>query len=144
MMALFRPREVAASIFDVDFGRLYREGKRVVLFDLDNTLGRRWPKQLDPNVVSFLEDLKRMGFRVGILTNRRQFNKDQVIGHLARDYPLLHRAGKPGKNGFLQLLGKLDASPREAVMVGDRILTDIFGANRLGIYSVRIRRAWRF
>jgi HAD superfamily phosphatase (TIGR01668 family) len=140
MMTLFRPREVAASIFEVDFARLHREGKRVVLFDLDNTLGRRWPKQLDPNVVRFLEELKNMGFRVGILTNRRQLNEDQVIGHLARDYPLLHRAGKPGKTGFLQLLRMLNASPGEAIMVGDRILTDIFGANRLGIYSVRIRR----
>lgn len=140
-MRLLRPREVAASIFDVDFARLHREGKRVVLFDLDNTLGRRWPKQLDPNVVRFLENLERTGFQVGILTNRRQFHEDQVIEHLARDYPLLHRAGKPGKNGFLQLLKELDASPCEAVMVGDRILTDIFGANRLEIYSVRIRRA---
>jgi len=136
-----RPREVVASVFDIDFARLYREGKRVVLFDLDNTLGRRWPKQLDPNVVRFLENLERTGFQVGVLTNRRQTNGDQVIEHLARNYSLLHRAGKPGKHGFLQLLKELDASPREAVMVGDRILTDIFGANRLGIYSVRIRNA---
>jgi len=35
-------------------------------------------------------------------------------------------------------LDKLDALPKEAVMVGDRIFTDIFGANRLGIYSIRI------
>ncbi|KPJ57804.1 MAG: hypothetical protein AMS16_00760 [Planctomycetes bacterium DG_58] len=140
-MRLFRPRELASSIFDIDFARLYREGKRVVLFDLDNTLGQRWPKQLDPDVVRFLENLKRMGFQVGILTNRRQSNGDQVIEHLAQSYPLLHRAGKPSKKGFLQLLKEFDASPREAVMVGDRLLTDIFGANRLEIYSVRIRRA---
>ena len=139
-MRLLRPREVAASIFDIDFARLYREGKRVVLFDLDNTLGRRWPRKLDPNVVRFLENLERTGFQVGILTNRRQSNGDQVIEHLAQNYPLLHRAGKPSKKGFLQLLKEFDASPREAVMVGDRLLTDIFGANRLEIYSVRIRR----
>jgi HAD superfamily phosphatase (TIGR01668 family) len=140
MMRLFRPRELASSIFDIDFARLYREGKRVVLFDLDNTLGRRWPKQLDPDVVRLLENLKRMGFQVGILTNRRQTNGDQVIEQLAQNYPLLHRASKPSKKGFLQLLKEFDAPPREAVMVGDRLLTDVFGANRLEIYSVRIRR----
>lgn len=139
-MRLFRPRELASSIFGIDFARLYREGKRVVLFDLDNTLGRRWPKRLDPDVVRLLENLKRMGFQVGILTNRRKSNGDQVIEHLAQDYPLLHRAGKPSKKGFLQLLKEFDALPREAVMVGDRLLTDVFGANRLEIYSVRIRR----
>ena len=139
-MRLFRPRELVPSIFDIDFARLYREGKRVVLFDLDNTLGRRWPKRLDPDVVRLLEDLKHMGFQVGILTNRRKSNGDLVIEHLAQNYPLLHRAGKPSKKGFLQLLKEFDASPREAVMVGDRLLTDVFGANRLEIYSVRIRR----
>ena len=140
-MRLLRPCEVTSSIFEIDFGRLYNAGKRAILFDLDNTLGKRRAKQLQPQVLALLRDLKAMGFKVGILTNRRQCNADQVIEHLAWNYPLLHRAGKPGKTGFLQLLGELDASPHEAVMVGDRLLTDIFGANRLGIYSVRIRNA---
>lgn len=139
-MKLLRPREIATSIFEIDFARLYDAGKRAVLFDLDNTLGKRRSKRLEPQVLTLLGDLAAAGFRVGILTNRRASGGDQVIDLLARNYPLLHRAGKPGKTGFLQLIEQLDASPREAVMVGDRLLTDIFGANRLGIYSIRICR----
>ena len=141
MTRLLRPREVAFSIFDIDFARLYRAGKRALLFDLDNTLGGRRPKQLEPQVFALLERLKRMGFKVGILTNRRRTDNDRVIDRLAQSYPLIRKAGKPSKNGFLNLLDELGASPNEAVMVGDRLLTDICGANRLGIYSVRIRRA---
>jgi len=138
-MKLLRPCETASSIFEIDFSRLYGTGKRAVLFDLDNTLGKRRSKRLEPQVLALLDDVKAMGFGVGILTNRRLSGGDQVIDQLAQKYPLLHRAGKPGKNGFLQLLETLDASPQEAVMVGDRLLTDVFGANRLGIYSIRIR-----
>ncbi|HUT86606.1 MAG TPA: HAD-IIIA family hydrolase [Candidatus Heimdallarchaeota archaeon] len=137
-MKLLRPREIATSIFEIDFARLYDAGKRAVLFDLDNTLGKRRSKRLEPQVLALLDDLKAAGFRVGILTNRRLSGGDQVIDLLAQKYPLLHRARKPGKNGFLQLIEQLDVSPQAAVMVGDRLLTDIFGANRLGIYSIRI------
>jgi len=139
-MKLLRPREIVTSIFEIDFAQLYDAGKRAILFDLDNTLGKRRSKRLEPQVLALLGDLEAAGFRVGILTNRRASSGDQVIDLLAREYPLLHRAGKPGKNGFLQLIEQLDASPQEAVMVGDRLLTDIFGANRLGIYSIRICR----
>jgi len=140
-MKLLRPREIATSIFEIDFARLHDAGKRAVLFDLDNTLGKRRSKRLEPQVLALLNDLTTAGFRVGILTNRRASGGDQVIDLLAQKYPLLHRAGKPGKTGFLQMIEQLDASVQEAVMVGDRLLTDIFGANRLGIYSIRICRA---
>lgn len=138
-MRLLRPCEVATSIFEIDFAKLYSEGKRAILFDLDNTLGERRPNRLEPDVIALLEELTRVGFKIGILTNRRQAN-DPVIDHLAQDYPLLHRAGKPSKKGFRSLLKKLGASSHQAVMVGDRLLTDIVGANRLGIYSIRILR----
>jgi len=139
-MRLLRPRETAATVFEIDFGRLSSAGKRAILFDLDNTLGKRWSKRLEPQVLSLLDGLQAKGFGVGILTNRRASGGDDVIRLLAGKYPLLHRARKPGKTGFLQLMEQLGTSAEETVMVGDRLLTDVFGANRLGIYSIRIRR----
>jgi len=138
-MKILKPREVVSSIFDIDYERLLCSGKQAILFDLDNTLGPRKSTRLGAEVLTLLGSLKGMGFHVGILTNRRYVGKDKLIERLAEDYPLVHRAGKPARSGFLLLLEKLDASPREAVMIGDRVFTDIFGANRLGIYSIRIR-----
>ena len=80
-----------------------------------------------------------MGFHIGILTNRRRIRNDPVIAALARRYPLHHTASKPGKAGFLALLQELKNPIAQAVMIGDRTFTDIFGANRLGIYSIRVR-----
>lgn len=137
-MNLLRPREQVESIFDVDYGRLYSLGKRAVLFDLDNTLGGRRPAQLSPDASALLDSLTKMGFRVGILTNRRIGTKDQVIVDLMKKYPLRLRAGKPRKKGFLDILDQMGVSPKHAVMIGDRLFTDVLGANRLGIYSIRI------
>ncbi len=138
IMKLLRPHETVPSIFAVDYSRLYRAGKRAILFDLDNTLGGRRPRQLDPKVKQLLEEITRIGFKIGILTNRRIGTNDQVIRSLEEKYPVVVRAGKPRRRGFREILKQLDASPDEAVMVGDRRLTDIIGANRLGIYSIRI------
>jgi hypothetical protein len=134
----FRPREVASSIFAIDFERLFRRGMRTVLFDLDKTLKDRGPSEVEPSVLALLARLSEMGFRIGILTNRRPLAADPALDALVRRYPLHHTARKPSRKGFLALLQELGTSPREAVMVGDHLLTDIFGANRLGIYSIRI------
>ncbi len=82
-----------------------------------------------------------MGFKIGILTNRRIGTNDPVIHSLGEKYPVVIRAGKPRRRGFREILARLDVSPSAAVMVGDRRLTDVAGANRLGIYSIRIARA---
>ena len=143
LIDLIRAREAATSIFTIDYDRLYREGKRAILFDLDNTLGKRHAKELDPRVTELLENLEQMGFRVGILTNRRRIKDDPVIAALSSRYPLLHTARKPRRAGFLQLLSMLDVPPSQAVMVGDLVFTDVIGANRTGIYSIRVKRAHR-
>ena len=134
-----RARERARSILDVDYERLYGLGKRAILFDLDNTLGGRRPAELSPAVTGLLDRLTQMGFRVGILTNRRIGTKDPVIVELAAKYPVRCRAGKPRKSGFLEILAEMGVPPNKAVMIGDRRLTDVLGANRLGIYSIRIK-----
>jgi len=37
------------------------------------------------------------------------------------------------------MLEQLDSTPAKTVMVGDKRWTDIFGANRMGIYSIRVK-----
>ena len=43
---------------------------------------------------------------------------------------------KPDREIFCEVLARLRVKPTEAVMIGNRIKTDILGANRLGIVSV--------
>jgi HAD superfamily phosphatase (TIGR01668 family) len=138
-MHLLRPAETAETIFDVDYDRLRVEGKRFLLFDLDNTLGRRGMARLPERIVDFLSSLGERGFAVGVLTNRKRNAEDPAVHALREHVPVIHGAGKPARRGFLELLDLLGGSPVDAVMIGDRRLTDILGANRLGIHSIRVR-----
>jgi putative hydrolase of the HAD superfamily len=48
--------------------------------------------------------------------------------------------GKPSSNLFAHAMEKLGIKPEEGVMVGDKLTTDILGANRIGMTSVWINR----
>ena len=137
-MGLLRANEVAHSIFDVDYARLWTSGKRAVIFDLDNTLGERRTSKLRPEVRKLLDDLRLRGFRVGVLTNRRWQSVEPLVAELGPDVPVVRLAHKPSRRGYATLLGRLGVSAAEAVMVGDRTLTDVFGANRCRIHSIRV------
>lgn len=138
-MRLLRAREVAASVFDIDYERLWTRGIRALLFDLDNTLGRRGSKSLDDGPRQLLRDLERRGFRVGIVTNRKRRRANELAPQLAQEFTVLDVARKPSRKGFASVLERLGQPPARAAMIGDRRLTDILGANRSGIYSIRVK-----
>lgn len=138
-MERLRPRETVDSIHEIDYERLRRKGIRALLFDIDNTLGPRRAQRLDRKVFDLLERLEAEGFGIGILSNRRRLG-GAVIAELSARFSLLQAAGKPRGTGYLALLGDLGVKPNEAAMIGDRYVTDVVGANRLGIYSIRVRR----
>lgn len=48
--------------------------------------------------------------------------------------------GKPDPSIFVHALEQLNVSKDEAIMVGDNLMTDILGANRIGMTSVWINR----
>ena len=37
-MSKYIPTKLALSVYDIDYNELYANGKRIILFDLDNTL----------------------------------------------------------------------------------------------------------
>jgi len=140
-MGFLRPRETVSTLDEINLDGLIERGIRFVLLDLDNTLGGRHSGRLDDGVEPFLDRAEELGISIGILTNRRRAVEDDAVVLLRARVPLLHNAGKPLRRGYLRLLEQLGGTPNQAAMVGDRILTDIIGANLLGIYAIRIRRS---
>lgn len=138
-MRLLSAREVARSVFDVDYDRLWSMGIRALLFDLDNTLGRRGSTSLGDEARQLLRDLEQRGFKVGILTNRKRGAAKGLASALSAEFAVLDVARKPHRAGFARLLAELGHEASVAAMIGDRRFTDVLGANRSGIYSIRVR-----
>ncbi len=132
----FFPDESAATVEDVDYEKLIDSGIKAVIFDLDNTIAKWGDDSLAEEIIELFERLNSLGLKVGILTNSRREKIEDFIIDLP--FPHLFNANKPRLKGFRSMLSELDVSPEEAVMVGDQLFTDVLGANRLGMYTIRV------
>ena len=140
ILGLLTPRETAASILEIDFLAFRDAGMRAVLFDLDNTLEYGRPSVLRTDTQAFLQGLVRSGFCIGILSNRRCLSTERKERLRVEGIPTMFHAGKPRRRGYAQLMDVMGVRSPETVFIGDRRLTDIVGANRVGLYSVLVRR----
>ena len=90
-----------------------------------------------------LEELKRRGYRLAVLTNgslEGQSGKLRQSGLLDLLEEVLisgqTRYKKPDPRIFRQLMDKMGVTPQECVFVGDQFRNDIYGAHEAGIRPI--------
>ena len=117
------------DIFDIDYKQLKKDGIKCLIFDLDNTLTKIDNNIPSKETVKLIEDLKK-DFEVYILTNNN--NKDR-LNEVSKNLnlPYVPFALKPSKIGFKKILKKVNVTEEETCVIGDQIVTDIIGGNRL-------------
>ena len=100
----------------------------------------------DPDAVPTLVALRRLGLRIGLLSNThwpRAFHehfleRDGLTSLIdVRCYTSELDYTKPHPEAFLAVLGQMGVTdPATAVFVGDRLYDDVFGARALGMRAV--------
>ena len=131
-----RPAQWAASIYQIDFGRLWRLGYRFILTDLDNTLAE-WNAPAPPQLAAWLAELRGRGFAVCIVSNNGRERVSAFAGPLG--LPAVWKAGKPRRRAYREALKQIGGQASQTVMIGDQVFTDILGGNRLGMHTVLVR-----
>lgn len=137
-MNKYLPTYVFNSINDIDFNTLYEQGKKVILFDLDNTIATY--NQLDPTKshLEFNKMLHNIGFNIHIISN----NKGPRIKRFVENFVVdgyLTNAKKPFSKNTSLYLEKNNIKKEEVVFIGDQTLTDISCANNLCIDSILVK-----
>jgi len=129
------PDCLVRSIYSLPPQRLKAAGVRLVLADLDNTLAPYEEPLPSPALRAWKAALEAEGVTLFVVSNSRKSRRCPDFC-AALDIPFVRHAGKPGTKGFQEALRQTGCKPEEAVMVGDQIFTDIWGANRAGIATV--------
>lgn len=136
MIKRFMPNEYLPSVLDLDLEHLRENNIKGIITDLDNTLVE-WDR---PDITSELDDwfffLQEQGFQVTIVSNNsehrvRSFSEPNGIH-------FIHSAKKPMGRAFRKATRRMGLKKREVVVVGDQVLTDVFGGNRAGFYTVLV------
>lgn len=136
VLSVFVPDLYVPSVYAVDAERLARRGIRGIVTDLDNTLVAWNEPEAPDRLVHWLDDLRRSGFRVCIVSNNKEVRVRPFAEAL--DIPAVFEAGKPRNRAFRRALDLLGTSPRETAVIGDQIFTDIAGGNRMGMYTILV------
>jgi len=131
------PNHIVSSFFEIDPAFFKQRGFKGLIADLDNTLVPAETGLATPELVKWLNGLKDEGLRVMIVSNNHRRRVAKVADAL--DIPYISRARKPARRAFRQALEHLQLKPAETVMLGDQLLTDVFGGNRLGLYTILVR-----
>lgn len=137
MIKKYIPSDCYKTIFDIDFDKLYNEGIRGLLFDIDNTIlpyGLKIPQQKH---IEFMKCLKDKGFKICLISNNNNKRVNLVADKL--DVLGVSKAMKPHKKGYLKASELLKIDIDKLTMIGDQMLTDIAGANKLGIKTILVQ-----
>ena len=131
------PDRLYAAYTDITPQMLQSWGIRLLLCDLDYTLAPRSVARPDEQVLAWVQDMKAAGIEVMILSNNRSsarvetFCKDMGITYVGH-------AGKPAKRGYREAMAKAGVTEKETAMLGDKLLTDVLGAKRSGVYAMMV------
>ncbi|MBE5940703.1 MAG: YqeG family HAD IIIA-type phosphatase [Lachnospiraceae bacterium] len=133
MLRKFYPKEVIDSVYSYNFREMYDRGYRGLLFDIDNTLVPHG-KPITDEALTFIKELKNIGFNICLISNNREERVKPFAD--AAGVPYIYKAGKPLAKNYVKAMEIMGTNLQNSIFIGDQIFTDVYGANRAGMYSI--------
>ena len=136
MFEMFFPDEYVASTYVIPFEKLYEEGYRGVIFDIDNTLVPHGAPA-DNRAKKLFSRLKALGFEACLLSNNKEprvkmFNDDVQVNYI-------FDAHKPSIKNYQKAMEVMGTDLSNTIFVGDQLFTDVWGAKRTGIRNILVK-----
>lgn len=135
-MEKYLPDIYQKSIYAIDYNKLLNRGIKCLLMDLDNTLVAPSIKEPSEKLVTFFQELKGMGFQIVLFSNGSKNRVKKFTEKLEIDG--VSRALKPFSKKFLKILTDYHYNESEVAIIGDQLLTDVLGGNKVGITTILV------
>ena len=136
MFERFFPDAYMDSTYVIDFEKLYKEGIRGVIFDIDNTLVPHGAPA-DERAIRLFARLRSIGLDYCLIsTNQLPRVKpfaDAVQAKFVED------AHKPSRKNYLKAMKLMHVDLDSCIFVGDQIFTDVYGAKRCGMRTILVK-----
>lgn len=135
-MEKYIPDIYQKSIYAINYQKLLNQGIKCLLFDLDNTLVPPSIKEPNDKLKELFDELKKMGFKLIIFSNSPKKRLKPFKDILEVDCSASSK--KPSKKKFLLVLSEYNFLINEVAIIGDQILTDVLGGNKVGILTILV------
>ncbi|WP_027963503.1 YqeG family HAD IIIA-type phosphatase [Halalkalibacillus halophilus] len=136
MFSKFLPNDHVDTVFKLSPEFLKERGIKGVITDLDNTLVAWDRKDATPEVIAWFKELKEAGIKVTIMSN----NSKSRVAYFSDPLEIyfISKARKPMQTAFRRAKKEMELNNDEIVVVGDQLLTDVFGGNRAKLHTVLV------
>lgn len=136
MLRKFYPKAYISSLAEVGPDFFIDKGIKGLILDLDNTIIPWKAGFMEPSMADLLKQFREAGLSLCVVSNALNKRVENLLKPLG--IPGIARAVKPRRRPFKTALKILGTEAKETAVVGDQIFTDIFGGNRLGLYTVLV------
>ena len=136
MFEKFFPDEYLGSTYKIPFEKLYEQGYRGVIFDIDNTLVPHGAPA-DERAKRLFQRLREIGFESCLLSNNQKKRVEMFNQEIQTHY--IYNAMKPARKNYLHAMEIMGTDQTNTLFVGDQIFTDVYGANRAGIRTILVK-----
>lgn len=133
---ILKPDYNLKNVYEINFEDLKQQGIKCLMFDLDSTVMVSKSADFLPETVewfnSFIKD-----FEVAIISNNKN---EEYIANASKLAPckVIGKANKPNPRIMKDYLESINILPQNAVMIGDRPLTDILAGKLLGCKTILV------
>ena len=124
------------NIYEINFDELKQQGIKCIMFDLDSTLMVSKSASFLPETLEWFNSFSK-DFETAIISNNKN---EKYIENANKIAPckVIGYANKPNPKIMSDYLKSVNIEPKEAVMVGDRPLTDILAGKLLGCKTILV------
>ena len=136
MFKRFYPNNYVDSTYSIDFKKYYDLGYRGILFDIDNTLVEHG-KPATKRAVELFEELRRIGFNTCLISNNKEPRVKPFADLVKSNY--IYDAHKPSTKNYRKAMELMGTTLGNSMFVGDQQFTDVYGANRAGMYTILVK-----
>lgn len=135
MFKQFYPGRYYSSAYIIEYEKLYSEGYRGIIFDVDNTLVEHGAPVND-RAGKLFQSLRSMGYETCIISNNSEERVKPLADAVNSSY--VSKAGKPSPKNYIKAMDIMGTDASNTYFVGDQLFTDVWGANRAGIMSMLV------
>ena len=136
MLQMLYTDEYLDSTYKIDFKKLYKDGYRGILFDIDNTLVPHGAPA-DKRAIALFKKLREIGFQTCLISNNKEPRVKSFCDKVGSTY--VFKAGKPLPGGYEEGIRRMKTTKENTLFIGDQIFTDVLGAKRAGLYAIMVK-----
>ena len=131
---LLYPDAYLKNVKEITLDFLNKNNIKGLILDIDNTL-IDYDKNLLEGTEEWCNTLKQNGIKLMILSNTNKVKKVEKVAKIL-DLEYIYFAHKPNKKAFYKAQKLLGLNISQIATAGDQVFTDVWGGNRVGMYTI--------